>query len=382
MRRVRAIDIADLRRLAQRRLPRFLFGYVDGGGYQEETLRRNRSDIEKLCLVPRSLQDVSKRKISKKILGFEASMPVVLAPVGALGFTSPNGEAAAARAAQKRGVPFCLSTVSIGTIEDVAEATGAPFWFQLYMFRDRGISVGLIERAKAAGCSTLVLTVDTHVRSQRHRELKGGLRAPLTPTIPMAFDSLCHSTWLLPMLTSRRRTFGNLMGLVPQASNVAKMSEFIAAEMDSTIGVKDIEWLRARWPGKLVVKGLMHPEDARDAFNAGADGVVISNHGGRQADGVASTASMVPRIVEAVKGQGQVLVDGGIRSGVDVLKMLALGADACLIGRAFIYGLAASGHAGVERALEIIETELDQNMGLCGITDIECLPSDLLLSNH
>jgi len=326
------------------------------------------------------LNDVSERKISKQILGVEASMPIVLAPIGALGFTHPNGEVAAAKAAQKAGVPFCLSTMSIGTIEDIAEATGAPFWFQLYMFRDRSISVGLVERAKAAKCSTLVLTVDTHVRSQRHREQKGGLVAPLMPSVRMAADSICHATWLLPMLQSKRRTFGNFVGLVPYAHNVPKMSEFIAAELDSSIGVKHIEWLRNVWPGKLVVKGLLHPQDARDAFDAGANGIVISNHGGRQADGVASTASMAKSIVEAVRGRGEILVDGGIRSGIDALKMLALGADACLVGRAYVYGLAAGGQTGVERALEILRNELDQNIGLCGITDIEQLPKDLLLA--
>ena len=373
------VEIGDLRRRARRRLPKFLFGYVDGGGYGEETLRRNVSDIEKLCLVPKALNDVSNRKISKTILGVEAAMPIVLAPIGALGFTHPNGEMAAARAAQKLGIPFCLSTLSIGTIEDIAEATRAPFWFQLYMFRDLSVAEGLLQRAKAANCSTLVLTVDSHVRSQRHREQRGGLVAPLLPTVPMAFDSLCHSTWLFPMLSSRRRTFANLVGLVPHAHNVPKMSEYIAAELNPTIGVKDIEWLRARWAGKLVVKGLMHPDDARAAFDAGADGIVISNHGGRQVDGVASTASMVPAIREAVGARGEILVDGGIRSGIDALKLLALGADACLIGRAYVYGLAAGGQRGVERAGEIIRNEFDQTMGLCGLTDINQLPPDLLL---
>lgn len=373
------VAIEDLRRVARRRLPKFLFGYVDGGGYEEETLRRNRTDIQRLRLLPRSLNDVSDRKIAKRILGIEASMPVALAPIGALGFTHPNGEVAAAKAAQAVGIPFCLSTLSIGTIEDVAEATGAPFWFQIYMFRDQSVSVGLIERAKAANCSALVLTVDSHVRSQRHREQKGGLVAPLRPTLPMAIDALCHSSWLFPMLTSRRRTFGNLVGLIPDAHSVAKTSEYIAAELNPTIGVKDIAWLRSRWPRKLIVKGLMHPQDARDALDAGADAIVISNHGGRQADGIASTTSMVRPIIDAVHGRGEVLVDSGVRTGIDVLKLLAMGADACLIGRSYVYGLAAGGQKGVERALKIIATELDQTMGLCGVTDIEKLPCDLLL---
>ena len=374
----RIVDIWDLRQRARRRLPQFLFGYVEGGGYAEETLRRNRTDIESLCLVPRSLNDVSQRSISKKILGVDATMPIVLAPIGALGFTHPNGEVAAAKAAQKLGIPFCLSTLSIGTIEDVAEATGAPFWFQLYMCRDRNISVGLLEKAKAAKCSTLVLTVDSHVRSQRHREQKGGLVAPLMPTFPMAVDSIGHSSWLFPMLRSRRRTFGNLVGLIPNAHNVPRMSEYIAAELDPTIGLKHIEWLRSVWPGKLVVKGLMHPDDAGDAIAAGADGIVISNHGGRQADGVVSTASMVGPTIDAVRGRGEVLVDGGIRSGIDTFKMLALGANACLIGRAYVYGLAAGGQVGVERAIQILGIELDQTMGLCGVADINRLPQDLL----
>lgn len=371
-------DIEDLRRAARRRLPSFVCGYVEGGGFEEETLRKNRDDIRQVSMVPRALNDVAHRNLKKQILGEESSMPLILAPVGAAGFTHPNGEVEAARAAHKRGIPFCLSTLSINTIEDVAEAIKAPFWFQLYFWLDRGVVKGLIERAKAANCSTLILSLDCHVRSQRHREQRGGLTAPLIPTIPMAFDALCHPRWLFPMLTSKRWTFGNLEGLVPHARNVPKISEWIEEQFDPTIGPKHIEYLREVWPGKLLVKGLMHPQDARQAISAGADGVILSNHGGRQVDGVTSTISMIGPVVDAVGGRGQVFVDGGIRSGIDLLKMLAFGADACLIGRAYIYGLAAAGEKGVDRAIGIIEKELDQTLGLCGITDVNEIPRDLL----
>ncbi|HWF43904.1 MAG TPA: alpha-hydroxy acid oxidase [Candidatus Kapabacteria bacterium] len=371
-------NIADLQQAAKSRLPRTVYTYFHNGGYEEETLRRNRRDLESVALVPRVLNDVSNRSLAADMAGTPGAMPVGLAPVGACGLAYPNGEVEAALAAKECGVPFCLSTLSIATIEDVAEATRAPFWFQLYLMKDKSVGEALVERAKRAGCSTLVLSMDLHVRSQRHGEQKRGLGAPPRIDLTNIFDVLTHLRWLISMIGSKRRTFGNLVGLVKNAKRVAHITRWLEEQFDPTLSVKDIEWARMRWPGKLLVKGVMHPEDARECIEHGADGVIVSNHGGRQVDGAISTMSTLPSVVEAVAGRGYVLVDSGIRSGIDVLKMMALGANGCLIGRAYLYGLAAKGREGVKQALTIIRNELDQNMALCGARDITRLPSDLL----
>jgi L-lactate dehydrogenase (cytochrome) len=373
-------NIADLREIAMRRLPSIISTYIENGGYEEETLRRNRSELAREALVPHILNDVSERSMKTTLAGYAANMPLGLAPVGACGLTYPNGEIEAARAAEANRVPFCLSTLSISTIEDVARATRAPFWFQLYMMRDKGINAELLRRAKDAGCSALVLSLDLHVRSQRHGEQRHGLGAPPRIDLANIWDAISHPRWLLSMIRSRRRTFGNLIGLVPDAANLGKITCWLEEQFDATLSTKDIDWARELWPGKLIVKGVLHPADAQQCFDHGVDAIVVSNHGGRQVDGAVSTVEVLPRIADAVHGRGQILVDSGIRSGIDVLKMLARGADGCLIGRAFLYGLAAGGREGVERALEIIRDELDQTMALCGLTDLRRLPSDLLVS--
>jgi L-lactate dehydrogenase (cytochrome) len=375
-------NIRDLHLLAKQRLPKSVYTYVANGGYEEETLARNRRDLESFALVPRVLNDVSNRSTAVEMAGFPASMPVALAPVGACGLAFPNGEVEAAKAAKAKGVPFCLSTLSIATIEDVADGIHSPFWFQLYLMKDKNVNEALVRRALDAGCSTLVLSMDLHVRSQRHGEQKRGIGAPPKMGLTNIWDGLTHPGWLFSMIHSKRRTFGNLIGLVEHAGNVGHLTRWLEDQFDPTLGTKDIDWARRLWPGKLLVKGIMHPQDAVDCFDHGADGVIVSNHGGRQVDGAVSTVSILPRIVEAVQGRGQVFVDSGIRSGIDVLKMMARGADGCLIGRAYVYGLAATGGKGVEKALEIIATELDQNMALCGIRNIKELPNDILVGDH
>ncbi len=374
-------DIRDLQVLAKRRLPRTVYTYFENGGYEEETLRRNRADLEAFALMPRILNDVTNRTLAADLAGFEARMPVALAPVGACGLAYPNGEVEAAKAARDFGVPFCLSTLSISSIEDVAKGTQAPFWFQLYLMKDKGVGEALVQRAKDADVSTLVISMDLHVRSQRHGEQKRGLGAPPHIGFSNIWDGLSHPGWLLSMIHSRRRTFGNLVGLVKDAKSVPHLTEWLEGQFDPTLGVKDIEWARLVWPGKILVKGVLHPQDAKDCIAHGADGIIVSNHGGRQVDGAISTISVLPEIVDAVNGRGQVLVDSGIRSGVDVLKMMARGADGCLVGRAYVYGLSAMGGPGVKKALDMLYDELDQNMALSGATDIRKLPPDLLV-NH
>lgn len=374
-------DIRDFQTLAKRRLPLTVYTYFENGGYEEETLRRNRWDLEAFALVPRVLKDVSDRTVSADMAGFQAKMPLALAPVGACGLAYPNGEVQAAKAAKEFGVPFCLSTLSIATIEDVAAGTKAPFWFQLYMMKDKEVNKAMVQRAKDAGCSALILSMDLHVRSQRYGEKKRGLGAPPHFGLTNIWDGLSHPEWLFSMIHSRRRTFGNLIGLVKNAKSLPDITEWLEKQFDPTLGLKDVEWARSVWPGKILVKGILHPQDAKDCVEHGADGVIVSNHGGRQVDGAISTISVLPEIVDAVDGRGQVFVDSGIRSGVDVLKMMARGADGCLVGRAYVYALSAMGGVGVKRALGILYDELDQNMALSGATDIKNLPPDLLV-NH
>ncbi len=373
-------DIEDLRLLAKRKLPAIIYTYISNGGYEEETLRRNREDLQSITLLPRVLNDVSNRNLSVNLAGTPADLPIALAPVGGCGLASPNGEVEAAKAAKRFNVPFCLSTLSVATIEDVAKAIHTPFWFQLYLMREKKVGEALVERAKRAGVSTLVVSMDLHVRSQRHGEQKHGLIAPPSFSIGNIWDGLVHPSWLFSMIGSRRRTFGNLVGLVPHAHNLAKITEWLEEQFDPTLGVKDIEWARKVWHGKLLVKGILHPDDAVTAIKAGADGVIVSNHGGRQVDGAVSTASILPSVLERVNGSGAVLVDSGIRTGIDVLRMKALGADGCLIGRAYMYGLGAMGGKGVQKALQILRDELDQNMALCGYTDINKVDRALISS--
>jgi L-lactate dehydrogenase (cytochrome) len=364
-------NIDDLREMAKKRVARAIFEYVDCGAYTECTLRANRADIESIGLRQRVGIDVDRRSTKTTMLGREVTLPVALAPIGLLGLNWANGEILAARAAHQFGVPFTLSTMSICSIEDVAEATGKPFWFQLYVMRDRGFAASLIERAKAAKCSALVLTLDLQIQGQRHRDLKNGLAVPPKLTLGTALDIMTKPGWALNVMTSKRRSFGNLAGRIPDANSLTTLSQWIAGQFDPTLSWKDVEWVKRLWGGKLILKGVLDVEDAKIAASTGADAIVVSNHGGRQLDGAVSAIRALPEIAEALKGKTEVWFDGGIRSGQDVLKALALGADATMIGKAFAYGLGAMGEAGVTRALEIIEKELDVTMALCGLRDVK-----------
>jgi L-lactate dehydrogenase (cytochrome) len=363
--------IEDLRELAKKRVARAVFDYVDRGSYSEATLRANREDLESLWLRQRVAVDVDNRTTRSTMLGQEVAMPVALAPVGLTGLNWADGEILAARAAHRFGVPFTLSTMSICSIEDVAEGTGKPFWFQLYVMRDRGFAASLIQRAKAAGCSALVLTLDLQVQGQRHRDLKNGLAVPPRLTWGTAFDVMRKPSWALNVLSGKRKSFGNLAGRIPDAKSLTTLSQWVAGQFDPTLSWKDVEWVKKLWGGKLVLKGILDPEDAKVAAGMGIDAVVVSNHGGRQLDGAISSIRALPEMAEVLKGKTEVWLDGGIRSGQDVLKALALGADATLIGRAPTYGLGAMGEAGVTKALEIIRAELDVSMALCGIRDVK-----------
>jgi len=366
--------IEDLREMARKRVARAVFEYVDRGSYAESTLRANRVDLESLALRQRVGIDVDRRSTRATMLGEEVAMPVALAPVGLTGLNWADGEILAARAAQRFGVPFTLSTMSICSIEDVAGAVDKPFWFQLYVMRDRGFAASLIERAKAARCSALVLTLDLQIQGQRHRDLKNGLAVPPRLTAATFLDVLRKPGWALNVLRGKRKSFGNLEGRIPDAKNLTTLSQWIAGQFDPTLSWKDVEWVRKLWGGKLVLKGILDAEDARLAAASGVDAIVVSNHGGRQLDGAMSSIRALPEVAEAVAkaagGRVEVWFDGGIRSGQDVLKALALGARATMIGRAFLYGLGAMGEAGVTRSLEIIQRELDVTMALCGLRDV------------
>jgi L-lactate dehydrogenase (cytochrome) len=362
--------IEDLRALSKKRIARAIFDYVDRGSYAESTLRANRADLELLTLRQRVGIDVDKRSTRGTMLGTEVTMPVALAPVGLTGLNWADGEILAARAAQRFGVPFTLSTMSICSIEDVAGAVEKPFWFQLYVMRDRGFAASLIERAKAAGCSALMLTLDLQIQGQRHRDLKNGLAVPPRLTLSTAFDVMTKPAWALNVLRGRRKSFGNLEGRIPDAKSLTTLSQWIAGQFDPTLSWKDVEWVKRLWGGKLVLKGILDAEDAKLAAQSGVDAIVVSNHGGRQLDGTLSSIRALPEVVDIVGDRLEVWLDGGIRSGQDVLKALALGARATLIGRAFAYGLGAMGEAGVTRALEIIQSELDVTMALCGLRGV------------
>jgi L-lactate dehydrogenase (cytochrome) len=370
--------IEDLRELAKKRVARAIFEYVDCGSYSECTLRANKADIESIGLRQRVGIDVDRRATKTTMLGRDVTMPAALAPIGLLGLNWANGEILAARAANNFGIPFTLSTMSICSIEDVAEGTGKPFWFQLYVMRDRGFAASLIERAKRAGCSALVLTLDLQIQGQRHRDLKNGLAVPPKLTWGTAFDILRKPGWALNVMTSKRRSFGNLEGRIPDADNLTTLSQWIAGQFDPTLSWKDVEWVKNRWGGPLVLKGILDVEDAKIAAQSGADAIVVSNHGGRQLDGAVSSVRALPEIAEAVGDRIAVWFDGGIRSGQSLLKALALGAQAVLLGRAFVYGLGAMGEAGVLQALQVIQKELDVTMALTGTRDVKDASPELL----
>jgi L-lactate dehydrogenase (FMN-dependent) and related alpha-hydroxy acid dehydrogenases len=372
-------NIEDLRAIARKRVPRTFFEYVEAGSYDELTLRANRADLDNLELRQRVMVDVSSRVRATTIVGQSISCPIVLAPAGLTGAVYPNGEIHAARAASAFGIPFCLSTMSVCSIEDVANAVDEPFWFQLYLMKDRGFSRSLVERAHAARCPALVLTMDLHVEGQRTVDVHNGLGIPPRMTLANVFDVIRHPRWAFGMLTSKEYTFGNLKDAIRNSGNLGMLTEWVKQQFDPSFNRSDLEWVREIWPGKLIVKGILDPKDAEIAVAAGADAIVVSNHGGRQLDGAPSTVKAFPAVRDAVGDQTELLFDSGIRSGLDVLKALALGAHACLIGRAYLYGLGAAGGVGVQKALSLISGELDTGMALTGVTDVKAVPPDVVI---
>jgi len=371
--------IEDLRQLARKRVPRAFYDYADSGSYTECTYRANADDLAAIKLRQRVAINVDNRSTRSTLLGQEVSMPVAIAPTGLTGMQWADGEILGAQAAEQFGIPFTLSTMSICSIEDVAAATTKPFWFQLYVMRDREFIADLIQRAKAARCSALVLTLDLQILGQRHKDLKNGMTVPLRPTVANLLDLASKPAWALRMLGARRRTFGNLAGHVKDADGINSLARWTARQFDPTLSWKDVEWIKQQWGGKLIMKGILDPEDARIAASCGADAIVVSNHGGRQLDGALSSIAALPAIVEAVGDRTEVLFDGGVRSGQDVLKALALGARGAMIGRAFLYGLGAMGRPGVDAALGIIQRELDVSMALTGTRTIDEIGHNILI---
>ncbi|HEX2531422.1 MAG TPA: alpha-hydroxy acid oxidase [Burkholderiaceae bacterium] len=372
-------NIEDLRVLAEKRVPRMFYDYADSGSWTETTYRANSTDFAKIKFRQRVAVNMENRTLETAMVGQEVAMPVALAPTGLTGMQHADGEILAARAAEKFGVPFTLSTMSICSIEDIAENTSKPFWFQVYFMRDREFMARLIDRAKAANCSALVLTLDLQILGQRHKDLKNGLSAPPKPTVANIINMMTKPRWCWNMLNTRRRQFGNIVGHVGNVSDMSSLASWTTEQFDPTLSWEDVRWVRQRWDGKLIIKGIMDAEDARLAAQYGADALIVSNHGGRQLDGAPSSIAALPAIVEAVGDQIEVHLDGGVRSGQDVIKAVALGAKGVYIGRAFLYGLGAMGEAGVLTCLEIIRKELDITMALCGLTDIKQVDKKILL---
>jgi L-lactate dehydrogenase (cytochrome) len=370
--------IEDLRQLARRKVPKMFFDYAEAGSYAEETLRANRADLERIKFRQRVLVDVSQRDLGTTIIGEPAPLPLGLGPVALAGMQHRDGEIAACRAAQAAGLPYCLSTMSICSIEDVAEAVDKPFWFQLYVMKDRGFVKSLIERAAAAKCSALVLTIDLQVLGERHCDRKNGLSVPPAIRLKNVLNIATKPAWVWGMLRGKRKTFGNLAGYTPGDANVASLASWISTQFDPALSWKDVEWIRSLWPGKLVIKGVLDVEDARIAAKTGADAIVVSNHGGRQLDGAPSSISALPKVADAVGAEIEVMFDGGIRSGQDLMRALAFGARSCLIGRSYIYGLGADGQAGVTKAIDIIRNELDVTMALCGVNRVRDIDRQVL----
>jgi L-lactate dehydrogenase (cytochrome) len=371
--------IEDLRQIARRKVPRAFVDYADSGSYTESTFRANTTDMEAIKLRQRVLVDVDKRDTSTTIVGEPMSVPVVLSPIGLLGMQRGDGEILACRAAHAAGIQFTLSTMSICSIEDVAAAVDKPFWFQLYVIRDRGFMRSLIERAADAKCSALVLTVDLQILGQRHRDIKNGMTVPPEIRLKNVIDIATKPAWAWSILKGKRKTFGNLAGHVKGMEDVTSLSQWTAQQFDPTLNWRDIEWIKSLWPGTLILKGIMDVEDARIAAKTGAEALVCSNHGGRQLDGAASSISMLPKIADAVGGEIEVLFDGGVRTGMDVERALALGARGCLIGRSYVWGLGAYGEAGVTKTIDIIKKELDVSMALTGVSSIAEIGPNVLL---
>ena len=374
--------IEDLRQLHRRNAPKAFYDYVDAGSYTEGTYRANSTDLAALKLRQRVAINVEARSTASTMIGQAVTLPTALAPVGLTGMQWADGEILAARAAEKFGVPFTLSTMSINSIEDVAEATTKPFWFQLYVMRDREYIKRLIDRAKAAKCSALVLTLDLQIIGQRHKDLKNGMSVPPKIMLSNLLDIMMKPAWGLRMLGAKRRVFGNIVGHVKGAEGIVSLSKWTASQFDPTLNWKDVEWVKNAWGGKLILKGIQDVEDAKIAAQSGADAIVVSNHGGRQLDGAQSSIKALPPIVDAVGDKIEVWMDGGIRSGQDMLKALALGAKGTMIGRAFNFGLGAMGELGVTTALEIIQKELDTSMALCGVKNVGEISRDVILNPY
>ena len=371
--------IEDLRVLAQKRVPRMFYDYADSGSWTESTYRANESDFQQIKLRQRVAVNMENRSLRTTMAGIDVAMPVAIAPTGLTGMQHADGEMLAARAAKAFGIPFTLSTMSICSIEDIAAATRAPFWFQLYWMRDRDFMDRLMDRARAAGVSALVLTLDLQVLGQRHKDLKNGMTAPPKPTIANIINLMTKPRWCLGMAGTRRHGFGNLIGHAKGVSDMSSLSAWTREQFDPKLDWNDVEWIKKRWGGKLILKGIMDVEDARLAANSGANAMIVSNHGGRQLDGAPSAIAALPAIAEAVGRDIEVWMDSGIRSGQDVLKAVALGAKGTMIGRAFLYGLGALGEAGVTKCLEIIQKELDVTMAFCGHTNIATVDKGILL---
>ena len=370
--------IEDLRVLYQQRVPRMFYDYAESGSWTESTFRANVSAFDKTKLRQKVLVNIAQRSLASHMAGQAVSMPVALAPTGLTGMQHADGEILAARAAEQFGVPFCLSTMSICSIEDVAAAVSQPFWFQLYVMRDRDYISRLIQRAKAAGCSALVLTLDLQIMGQRHKDIRNGLSTPPKLTVKNIANMATKPRWALGMLGTRRHSFGNIVGHVKGISDMGSLGAWTAQQFDPSLTWDDIQWIKDQWGGKLILKGVMDPEDARRAVESGADALIVSNHGGRQLDGAPSTMEALPYILAEVGKDIEVWLDGGIRSGQDVLKAIALGAHGTMIGRAFLYGLGAMGEAGVTLCLQIIRNELDLTMAFCGLTDIKDVDRKIL----
>ncbi len=371
--------IEDLRVLAKRRVPRMFYDYADTGSWTESTYRANEADFQSIKLRQRVAVNIDQRSVAAKMIGVDVAMPVAIAPVGSTGMQHADGEILVARAAQKFGIPFTLSTMSICSIEDVAEAVKSPFWFQLYVMRDRGFTERLIDRAKAAGCGALVLTLDLQILGQRHKDLKNGLSIPPKPTIANLINLATKIPWCLEMLGTKRRAFRNIVGHVEGVHDMSSLTEWTHRQFDPRLNWDDVEWIKKRWGGKLILKGIQDVEDAKIAVSTGADALIVSNHGGRQLDGAESSIRALPAVVDAVGSKIEVHMDGGIRSGQDVLKAWALGARGTYIGRAMVYALGAMGEAGMTKALEIIRNELDLTMAFCGKTRLADVGPDVIL---
>jgi L-lactate dehydrogenase (cytochrome) len=371
-------NIQDLRAIAMRKVPRAIFHYADRGSYDEVTLAANKADLAAIRLRQRVMIDVSDRSTATTMIGEKVSLPLAIAPTGLTGLFHGDGEIHGCRAAQAAGIPFTLSTMSICSIEDVAGAVDKPFWFQLYVMRDRKFSESLIERAKAAKCSALVLTLDLQIQGQRHNDIKNGLAVPPKLTLANALDIATKPRWIASVLMGKRHSFGNL-AVRKESDSLSTLSQWIAGQFDPSLSWKDVEWVRSLWPGKLILKGILDVEDAKIAAATGADAIVVSNHGGRQLDGAVSSISALPKIVDAIGGgKSEIWFDGGVQSGQDILKARALGAQGCLMGKAFLWSLAAGGQAGVAQAIEIIRKELDVSMALTGTRDIEQVDRSVL----